>query len=149
MIAGGTLTYHLVTSTFGTATVLANISNVFHANTWNGASWSGWVNIGVSALGQKILDATSWGQGRIDFVYRNISSYSYANPGDSVRTYEYGATLSHAWFNGSWQTEGLPTGLALGAKLTTWGPGRLDVFYDLVNCTNYCAHSGGGHLYLN
>jgi hypothetical protein len=159
---GPVASYQLVSSLPGTATAIVSKQTTagvyhFYTRTWDGVSWGSWINTGIPSTGTKLLDAPSWGGGRIDFVYRHDAQYSYRQPlTSSPEVYDVPARLQHAWFDGStWQSEVLPpTDLALGARIVTWGPGRLDVFYDravLVPASgasdSHYALDGAGHIY--
>lgn len=154
---GATRHYQIVSSLPGTATVISVnpiASNIF-SKTWNGTSWaSAWSSVAQPGVGPSgtvaILDATSWGGGRIDVLWREYSTYQrpFPYPIGPNLTYERGHQLKHSWYDGlNWHHETMvPT--VLGARIVTWGPDRLDVFYDAVSCNpTGCTSLGVGHLY--
>jgi hypothetical protein len=149
-------TYSLVSSMPGTVTLISapDATSAVSTAQWNGSSWGGWISTNIPNSA-KLLDATSWGQGRVDVLWRLESTYQYTYPLGSPETYEWGYPLQHAWVEGGpWQSETITAaGTVLGARIVTWGPNRLDVFFDRVNCVNistpFCSHVGSTHLYAN
>ena len=99
---------------------VVGLNGNLHQKTWNGTSWSGWTNLGKPASGalNSSPSAVSLDSNRIDVFARGA-----------------GNRLYHRWWTGSWSAwEDLCSApypacwLASGPDVSSWAPGRLDVF---------------------
>ncbi len=89
---------------------------------WFSGGWSGWESLG----GYLTTDpaAVSWGPGRIDIF---VGSVDFSRPGIS--------TMYHKWYDGGrwYDWECLGGSLTSAPAVSSWAPGRLDVFARGIN----------------
>jgi hypothetical protein len=94
--------------------VRASASNYIFQKTWNGTTWSNWLNIGGAGYGDVV--GTSWASGRID-LFENRTNGVYHK----------------AFINGAWSPSPLGWENVGGngfstLSVTSWGVNRLDLF---------------------
>ncbi len=104
--------------------------------TWNGTSYSAWVNLGGYSKGP--IEAVSWQSGRLD-----------------VFTVGLDGALYHKWFrDGSWFGEADGTWERLGGYIVgkpavvSWGPNRIDIFAKGLDNGLYHKYWNGGPNWL-
>ena len=83
-----------------------------------GSPWSGWEDLGGTFVsGTCIVDAVSWGPGRVDV---------FAIGADKAMHHNWYDRDSGGW--GGWESLGGLFGVNNDVHAVSWGPGRLDVF---------------------